>query len=531
MRKNPAPAPADDPTARSSAPDALSAGERRFRVLIEKSWDGIALVDADGRFLYVSPSVERILGYTPQELIGRKSAEFVLGDVDERKRAFDALVREPGKSATAELRYRHRDGRQLWLEAVRTNLLDDPLVRAVIVNFRDITDRRRWEDEQSRARAQAEAANRAKDDFLATLSHELRSPLSAVLTWARLLRRGRLDREKAAQALETIERNAQIQVRLIEDLLDVSRIAAGKLALELAVVDLEAVIRSVVEGVRAAADAKRIAVDFHAAAAELAVRGDETRLHQVFGNLLLNAVKFTPDGGRVAVEARRAGDFAEVLVRDTGSGIEPELLATVFDRFQQAQTSTNRLHGGLGLGLTISRHLVEAHGGSIAAQSPGRGLGATFRVSLPLDHDAALRACEPPAKVSPDLGCPLAGMRVLVVDDDADVRDFLSTVLVDHGAAVRIAGSVDQALELFGAERMSVVVADLAMPGRDGFELMRLLRQQRLSVPVIALTALAGVEDRKRAAGAGFSLFLSKPVEEGHLIAAIRHAAAVPHPG
>jgi PAS domain S-box-containing protein len=531
MRKKPAPrgrgAEVADPRHdRSSAREELSVSERRFRALIEKSWDGLALVDAEGRFLYVSPSSERILGYKPEELIGHNSGEFLLGDLAQRKLAFEEIVRQRGKSATAELRYRHRNGRAIWLEAVRTNLLDDPLVRAVVVNFRDVTERRRWEDEQRRARAEAEAANRAKDDFLATLSHELRSPLSAVLTWVRLLRRGRLDREKAAQALETIERNAQMQVRLIEDLLDVSRIAAGKLALEIALVDLEAVVRSVVESVRAGAEAKRIDLELRAASHDLTVRGDETRLHQVFVNLLSNAIKFTPEGGHVIVDAERADDRAQVVVTDTGIGIEPELIGTVFDRFRQGQQAANRAHGGLGLGLTICKHLVEAHGGAITAQSRGAGQGAAFRVLLPLDHDAPVRSVEPVRDEVLPLG-QLSGLRVLVVDDDADVREFLSLLLVDHGAAVRLADSVERALELFRAEPVSVVIADLMMPERDGFELIRLLRQQRgaLETPVIALTALAGVEDRKRAARAGFAHFLSKPVDEGHLLAAIRHAA------
>ena len=524
MSKKPAPPPR---AAEVAAPSERGAVDRRFRVLIEKTWDGLALVDADGRFLYVSPSSQRILGYSPEELVGHNSGEFLLGDHAQRKLAFEEIVREPGKSTTAELRYRHRDGRPLWLEAVRTNLLDDPLVGAVVVNFRDVTERRRWEDEQRRARAEAEAANRAKDDFLATLSHELRSPLSAVLTWARLLRRGRLDREKVAQALETIERNAQVQVRLIEDLLDVSRIAAGKLTLEIAAVDLEAIVRSVVETVRAGAEAKRIDLELRAAREALTVRGDETRLHQVFGNLLANAIKFTPEGGRVTIEAKRSGDRAELVVTDTGIGIEPELIGTVFDRFRQGQQPANRLHGGLGLGLTISRHLVEAHGGVITAQSPGRGQGTTFRVLLPLDHDTPGRSLDAIADSLPD-GRELSGMRVLVVDDDPDVRDFLSLVLGGHGAAVRIADSVDRALELFRAEPMSVVIADLMMPGRDGFDLIRQLREQRgaLATPVIALTALAGAEDRKRATRAGFANFLSKPVDEGHLLAAICDAAA-----
>ncbi|MGH7821293.1 MAG: PAS domain-containing sensor histidine kinase, partial [Candidatus Binatia bacterium] len=351
----------EDVTEQRRALERVAASERRFRSLIEHSWDGVALVDAHARFVYVSPSVERILGYRPEELVGRESDEFVYDEHEPRRHAFDDFVRQPGMSVTADLRYRHRDGSVRWLETVRTNLLHDPAVGAIIANFRDVTERREAGEEERRARAAAEAANRAKDEFLATLSHELRSPLSAVLTWARLLRGGRLEPAKAKRALETIERNAQLQARLIEDMLDVSRIASGKLILELASVDLEASIRAAADGMRAAGDAKGIRMTISIGGEPLFVRGDGVRLQQVFGNLLSNAVKFTEEGGRVTIDARRSGSNAEVVVRDDGVGIEAGMLDRIFDRFQQGDSSLSRRHGGLGLGLAIARHLVEAH--------------------------------------------------------------------------------------------------------------------------------------------------------------------------
>jgi signal transduction histidine kinase/ActR/RegA family two-component response regulator len=382
------------------------------------------------------------------------------------------------------------------------------------------------------SRDAAEAATRAKDQFLATVSHELRTPLNSILAWTQLLRFRTLPRASAPHALEVIERNARRQARLIEDLLDVSRIAYGKLSVVLKRVDLGQTVRTVVDTVRGTADAKQVRVAVEVVDADVPLRADPLRLYQVVENLISNAVKFTPEGGEVAVEVRRDAGCGEVVVRDTGVGIPPAVLASIFEPFHQIDSSTARHHGGLGLGLAIARHLVELHGGTIRAESAGEGRGSRFTVRLPLDT-------RPDAADEADVGVggrlpSLDGLRVVVVDDERDARDLFTTLLSARGAAVTATASTEEAMRRLAEQPADVLLADLAMPGEDGFALIRRVRDlehgRGTRMRAIAVTALAGVEDRRRAMAAGFDLHLAKPVDADAVIAAVAGDAAAVGP-
>jgi hypothetical protein len=387
--------------------------------------------------------------------------------------------------------------------------------------------------ENARLYTEAEAANRAKDEFLATLSHELRTPLTAILGWARLLRTGNLPKGTAGGALETIERNAKAQSQLIDELLDVSRIVTGKLRLDTRPVELDRVIEAAVESVRPAARAKQIRLEVELGPLGGPLLGDAGRLQQVAWNLLSNAVKFTPDGGRVGVLLRRAGPHAEVTVEDTGQGIGAEFLPHVFDRFRQADGSTTRRHGGLGLGLAIARHLVELHGGAISADSEGEGRGSSFTVRLPLSAaDAAGAGPQhtPEGVVSPPARpATLKGLRVLVVEDETDTRDFIAFALEGAGAEVKTAARAREALDTLEGWTPDVLVSDIGMPGEDGYAFIGEVRRREADsggrLPAVALTAYASVEDRRRAISAGFQTHLAKPLDPAEMVAAVAKLA------
>jgi PAS domain S-box-containing protein len=379
----------------------------------------------------------------------------------------------------------------------------------------------RGREAEQAARAEAEAANRAKDDFLAVLSHELRTPLTAMLGWTRILRTRTLDEASAARALETIERNSQMQAQLIEDLLDVSRIISGKLHLERRSVPLVPLIHAAVDAVRLAAQAKGVRLETTLSASTRTVWGDASRIQQIVWNLLSNAVKFTPAGGRIDVRLEEDGPEARLTVTDTGCGIPLEVLSHVFERFWQGERGVStRRFGGLGLGLAIVRHLVELHDGRIEARSPGEGQGAIFTVALPLERTARLpHTAVGNAEVSEKLPL-LRGVTVLVVDDDRDTRELLATVLRQAQATVLEADSAAAALKTLERQVPDVLVADLAMPGVDGYELIGRIRAQAghgLRLPAVAVTAYARGEDRERALSAGFDRHLPKPVDPGEL--------------
>ncbi|HYH06097.1 MAG TPA: ATP-binding protein [Thermoanaerobaculia bacterium] len=389
--------------------------------------------------------------------------------------------------------------------------------------------------ELQRALAVAETATRARDEFLATVSHELRTPLTSIIGWLQLLR-GETQPEILSEAHETIERNARAQSRLIEDILDFSRINAGKLRLDVRPLDLVDVVGSAVEVVRPAADAKGLKLDVVLDPSAGFISGDPDRLQQVVWNLLSNAVKFTPRGGRVQVRLERVNSHVQITVSDTGPGISPEFLPFVFDRFSQAESGSTRTHGGLGLGLGIVKNLVELHGGTVQALSPGTGKGATFAVRLPImvarDHDAA-RVSERAAPVAPvseenDPGS-LEGCAILVVEDNDDARKLLHAILSRAGATVETAENVSVALRILAAHRPDLIVSDIEMPGEDGYSFITKVRVQGSAhrrVPAIALTAYTRSVDRVRALAAGFQMHMAKPVEPAELVAAAKSLVA-----
>ena len=393
-------------------------------------------------------------------------------------------------------------------------------------------ERARLLNNERAAREDAEMANRLKDEFLATLSHELRTPLTAVLGWARMLRSGHGDEKSLERGLASIERNATAQARLVDDLLDVSRIVSGKMRLDIRVVDLPAVVESAVEAVRPAASAKQIRLQTSLDPLAGPVVGDPDRLQQIVWNLVSNSVKFTPREGQVQVRLARSDAHVDIVVSDSGQGMAPDVVPHVFERFRQADSSSTRAHGGLGLGLALVKHLVELHGGSVAAQSAGPGQGATFAVRLPIRVDAKRTpAADVPrrdgeataATVSPNGS--LEDVRLLFVDDEVDTLELFTQILADTGAAIFTATSVAEAMVQFEQRRPDVLICDIEMPGEDGYSLVRRVRGLAAddggAVPAVAVTAYGRAEDRLRLLAAGYDRYIAKPVEPSELVAVI----------
>jgi PAS domain S-box-containing protein len=538
-----------------AATASLRASENRFRTLVEQSPVSTQIFSPDGRTVRVNRAWEELWGVTLETLGGyniledrqleeKGIAAFIRRGFAGEPTAVPAILYDPEESIPGVTS--NEDPRR-WVSAVIYPVKDETgRVREVVLIHEDITERVRAEGEArtqmeaaESARREAEEASRLKDEFLATLSHELRTPLTAILGWAKLLRAGGIEPEFAARGLEAVERNAVAQTRLIGDLLDVSRIITGKLRLEPRAVELWRIVEAGVEGVRPTADARGVILELGPGAGEAPVSGDPDRLQQVVWNLLSNAVKFTPRGGHVRVRLTRAGGYAEVEVSDTGRGIAAEFLPHVFDRFRQADGRITREHGGLGLGLSIARHLVELHGGTITAESDGEDRGATFRFSLPLletqgagggarDEEGGGGAEDhtPPAARRPSL---LEGLRVVVVDDDRDSREVVAAALARAGALVTEAASADEAFAAVSRLRPDVLVADIGMPGEDGYSLIARVRALGADagggVPAAALTAYARRDDRARALAAGFQVHIAKPVEPDALTAAIARLA------
>ncbi len=494
--------------------------------IVASSNDAIIGKTLGGTVTSWNSAAERIFGYTAGEAIGKPIAFIVPPDrLEEERSILERLGRGESIEHLESVRLR-KDGRRIHVSLTISLVKDgEGRIAGASTIARDVTEREQLLAREQAARAQAEQASRMKDEFLATISHELRTPLNAILGWAHILRLGHLDESKAQHAAEVVERNARTQAQMIEDLLDVSRIIAGKLRLDVRPVMPAVPIEAAMESVSPMAEAKGVRLhsilDQHAGP----ISGDPGRLQQVVWNLLVNAIKFTPRGGRAEIRLERVDSNVEIIVTDSGEGMLPQFLPHVFDRFSQADASSARTTGGLGLGLAIVRHLVELHGGRVAADSPGKGRGATFTVKLPLrpilprdDQEPSTQSAgKTGGQLSPSTVPNLQGARVLVVDDEADTRGLLREVLERCGAHVRDVGSAHEALEHIKEWRPMVIVSDIGMPGEDGYALIRQVREWERGVgawtPAVALTAYARGEDRMKALAAGYQVHAAKPID------------------
>jgi PAS domain S-box-containing protein len=513
------------------AEEAMRRSESKFRAIYEQAPSGLALIDGEGRLRDANSQMLRLLGRSLAEVVGRR--------LDEFQRSAD------GDEQRDEVAIDRPDGRTVHL-SVSISAQIEPGVSLIVAT--DVSQRAALESQRQQllererdARSEAERVSRLKDTFIAVLSHELRSPLNAMVGWTHVLQQ-RGGSEETMKALAAIERNGRLQARMISDLLDMSRLNLGKLPLSLDRVDPADVIAAAVSAVQSDLDARQI--DLRLAVEPVGtLRADSSRLQQVMWNLLSNAVKFSPPGGQVTVGVRGDGADIVMFVSDHGQGIAPAFLAHVFDRFMQSDVGRNRQHGGLGLGLSIVKQLVEAHGGQVHVHSAGLGQGARFEVRLPREGEAT--RAEPPGMADaagepadsmlsplnegdPD-EAPLAGLRLLVVDDDADASGMLQIILRDRGAAVRVAGSSAQALNVLREEAFDVLISDIGMPGKDGYELVRELRVLELKtgrhLPAIALTSFTRGQDEAHARAAGFDAHCPKPLRPLNLVGLVARLA------
>ncbi len=508
--------------------------------IIESADDAIVSKTLEGIITSWNKGAERIFGYTADEVVG-KSITILIPEERLHEEPITLAKLARGERIEHFETVRVRKDRSLVDISLTVSPIrgaDGTIIGASKI-ARDISERRQAEQERARllaheqeARQEAEEANRLKDEFLATLSHELRTPLTAILGWAYLLRSGKLGDRSVTDALETIERNARAQSQLIDDLLDISRIITGQIRLDVRQVEPDSFIESAIEALRPAAEAKGVRVQKVIDTGVKAIWGDAARLQQVVWNLLSNAIKFTPRGGSVQVRLERVNSHIEIAVADTGAGIPPKFLPYVFDRFRQADQTTTRHYGGLGLGLAIVRHLIELHGGTVYAESLGEGQGATFTAKLPVRPIYNSGSSSPVERVHPvpremlsSFGGPerLDGVRVLVVDDETDAREMIRIGLGQCGAEVTTAASVQEALEALKAARPEIMISDIGMPDEDGYELIKRVRALAVEdggrVPAIALTAYARTEDRLRALRAGYQMHVTKPVDLPELVA------------
>ncbi len=526
-----------DATEKKRAEDALKKSEADFRAIFELAGIGIAQADLQtGRLLRVNQKICDITGYSAEELLAMTIQELTRPEDQEQDfTVYQRMLLGEGEYEV-DKRYARKDGRAVWAHINVVALRDDKgnPIRAT-VSALDITGRRQAQErlkealaQEQEARGDAERANRSKDEFITLVSHELRSPLNAILGWTTALRRARRDEQIIDRALEVIERSARMQSQLIDDLMDTARAVSGKLKLEVRPMNLAEAIEKAVDVVRPAAEAKGVSLDTRLDRNVGQITGDPDRLQQVAWNLLSNAIKFTNEGGRVEVRLEREDPYVQITVRDTGQGIKSEFLPYVFDRYQQAGTSGGRRAAGLGLGLTLVRQLVEMHGGSVAAESEGEGKGATFTIKLPV---RAVYTAEtegaPPASGRKK---PLAGVWAVVVEDDADARVLITSLLELNGARVTAFGSAGEALRLLRDDtgpRPDILLSDIAMPGEDGISLIRKLREWERTrghdaLPAVALTAFGRAQDRIRALEAGFQTHVTKPAEPTELVVIVR---------
>jgi PAS domain S-box-containing protein len=497
---------------------------------------------------HVNAAFSRLVGKEATELVGRPFAEAVPeGEENRCISLFDRVYR----TGTPEILVEQEHSQAppvYWSYSVWAILGEDEGPVGVIIQVTDTTEMAIFRRQviamneqlllsatrQHELTETAERANQLKDEFLATLSHELRTPLTVIVGWSQMLGNSKLDPVASLRAIEVIRRNAQMQVRMVDDLLDVSRIITGKLRLSVQPVDLATTLIALVDGLRPAADAKEIRLQLQLDSPAGQVSGDPDRLQQVAWNLISNAIKFTPKGGRVIISMKRVESHVEVTVSDTGQGIAPEFLPHVFDRFRQADATTTRAFGGLGLGLAIVRQVVELHGGTVRVESEGEGLGSTFTISLPLmavrsaisDTDSA----QPEFK-SPDFECPpeLNGLRVLIVDDEADTCEMLQVILEGCGTQVKTASSAAAALKAVAEEVFDALIIDIGMPDEDGYSLIAKVRalgkERGGKVPAAALTAYVGEKDRIRVVQSGFQIHVPKPISPRDFVAVVASLA------
>ncbi|PSB18834.1 PAS domain S-box protein [Phormidesmis priestleyi ULC007] len=515
---------AEDITDRKQAEQALQESTNRLRLAHKATRSGLWDWDMIQNKAQVSEEYCQLFGLdpaTPEASYEQWKTYLHPDDLAAATEAVSCAVQQQQGYYESDYRILHPEGDR-WI-ASRGQVFYDAAGNAVrmLGNVQDITDRKRLLEQERFARVEAERANRLKDEFLAVLSHELRSPLNPILGWAKLMQSRKWDAARTSEALATIERNAKLQCQLIDDLLDIAKILRGKLNMNVAPVDLVFVIESAIETVRTAAVAKSILL--HSVLPQIGrVSGDSGRLQQIVWNLLSNAIKFTSNHGRVDIRLERSANQAQITVSDTGKGINPDFLPHVFDSFRQEDASTTRQYGGLGLGLAIVRQLVEAHGGTIAADSQGEGQGATFTVWLPL-LDAEPEGSQSDKSPAPELD--LTGIHVLIVDDEPDTRELLTAVLTQYGAEVLAAASAAEGLACLESFQPDVLISDIGMPEMDGYKLMQQIRsrlsEQGGNVPAIALTAYAGDSNQQQALAAGFQLHLSKPIDLEQLVDAI----------
>jgi PAS domain S-box-containing protein len=522
---------------------AAERAQARLAEIVESSDDAIVAKDLNGIINAWNRGAERLFGYTAQEAIGKSITIIIPPErLDEEAMVLERIRR--GERVDHFETIRQRKDRSLVDISLSVSPIRDCYGKVIGASktARDITERRRFQAEleahlinEQSLRMEAEAANRSKDLFLATLSHELRTPLNAIVGWVNILRSEGCSKEDLREGLDVIDRNTKTQVQLIEDVLDVSRIVSGKLQLNMHRCELASIIDAAILSVRPAADAKGVQLEAKVDPSASPATCDPTRVQQVVWNLLSNAVKFTPKGGRVTVSLDREHSMSRIVVRDTGQGISAAFLPYVFDRFRQADSTTRRKFGGLGLGLSIVKQLVEMHGGRVRAESQGEGHGATFTVQLPI---AAVNADQPAEggealAVASDTGDALAsvrldGLRLVVVDDEPDARRLLSKVLTDAGAVVTAAATVLEALQAIEKVRPHVLISDIAMPDQDGYDLIRQVRGKGHTaqlLPAIALTAFADKSYARNVLLAGFQVHVPKPVESDDLIAMVASLA------
>jgi PAS domain S-box-containing protein len=507
--------------------------------IVSTAEDVIVSKDLNGVVTSWNRAAEKLFGYTAEEMIGRPISILIPPEhFNEEPRILERIRRGERIENYETIRVR-KDGRLIHIGLTVSPMMDS-LGRIIGASkiARDITSQKqaemKWAEalrqeqvlktQAEEARRHAEEANRAKDEFLATISHELRTPMSAIIGWSRMLMSGVLTPERQELAVKTIDRNARAQAQLIEDLLDISRIISGKLRIEFKPVDLEGVITAAVEAVQPTADAKGVRIKTVSGANAGPVLGDAQRLQQVLWNLLSNAIRFTPSGGCVQVDLERSGSHAELRVTDTGIGINAEFLPRVFERFAQGDSSITRSYGGLGMGLAIVKSLVELHGGIVAASSAGEGQGAVFTIRLPINtvwQGVKQRQTIQRAQLEEALtdNHELVGLKILIVDDEPDTCELLRFVFTECGAIVETAKNAEEALRLFDLWQPELLISDIAMPEIDGYELIRIIRKDRQSdIPAVALTALARIESRMRALSAGFQMHVPKPVEPGEVV-------------